>query len=50
MLFRSEVEGLSRAEACNVLAVADTNLRVLLFRARHRLRECLEKRWGEARA
>ncbi len=44
-----EVEGLTRAEACNVLAVADTNLRVLLFRARHRLRECLEKSWEEAR-
>ncbi|MBI3298910.1 MAG: sigma-70 family RNA polymerase sigma factor [Elusimicrobia bacterium] len=41
-----EVEGLEPEEIRNVLEVSDTNLRVLLFRARHRLRECLEKRWG----
>jgi RNA polymerase sigma-70 factor (ECF subfamily) len=39
-----EVEGMSTAEICNVLGVTDTNLGVLLFRVRNRLRECLEKR------
>jgi RNA polymerase sigma-70 factor (ECF subfamily) len=39
-----EVEGMSTAEICNVLEVTDTNLGVLLFRVRNRLRECLEKR------
>jgi RNA polymerase sigma-70 factor (ECF subfamily) len=39
-----EVEGLTTAEICNALSVTDTNLGVLLFRVRNRLRECLEKR------
>jgi RNA polymerase sigma-70 factor (ECF subfamily) len=39
-----EVEGMATAEICNVLGVSDTNLGVLLFRVRNRLRECLEKR------
>jgi RNA polymerase sigma-70 factor (ECF subfamily) len=39
-----EVDGLSTEEICNVLEVTDTNLGVLLFRVRNRLRECLEKR------
>ena len=46
--FLKEAEGESTEEICNVLGVSDTNLRVLLFRARLRLRECLEKTW-EAR-
>ena len=45
--FLKEAEGLSTEEACNVLAVSGTNLRVLLFRARLRLRECLERRWED---
>lgn len=40
-----EVEGLGQEEARNILDVSGTNFRVLLFRARHRLRECLERRW-----
>ncbi len=39
-----EVEGLTTKEICNVLEVSDTNVGVLLFRVRNRLRECLEKR------
>lgn len=39
-----EVDGFSTAEICNILEVTDTNLGVLLFRVRNRLRECLEKR------
>lgn len=38
-----EVEGLRTAEICKILEVTDTNLGVLLFRVRNRLRECLEK-------
>lgn len=37
-----DIEGLSAAEVCNVLAVSDTNQRVLLHRARSRVRAALE--------
>ena len=37
-----EVEGMSTEEICNILDVSRTNLGVLLFRGRNRLRECLE--------
>lgn len=37
-----EVEGLETAELCNVLEITVTNLGVILYRARNRLRECLE--------
>jgi RNA polymerase sigma-70 factor (ECF subfamily) len=39
-----EVEGYDTAEICNILEVTANNLGVLLFRARNRLRECLEAR------
>ena len=37
-----EVEGLVSEEICKILEVSRTNLGVLVFRARNRLRECLE--------
>jgi len=37
-----DVQGMSTAEICNILAVSRTNLGVLLHRVRNRLRECLE--------
>lgn len=42
-----EVDHLSTAEVCNVLDISVTNLRVLLFRARNKLRECLERKWED---
>ena len=39
-----EVEGLVSEEICKILGVPRTNLGVLIFRARNRLRECLEAR------
>lgn len=43
-----QVEGLSTAEICKILEVSDTNLGVMLYRVRNRLRECLEAKgvWG----
>ena len=37
-----EVEGLSTDEICKILGVTSTNLGVMLYRIRNRLRECLE--------
>ncbi len=42
-----DVEGLSAAEACNVLDVGETNQRVLLHRGRSALRALLAERWRE---
>ena len=42
-----EVDRQSPEEIRNILGVADTHLRVLLFRARTRLRDCLEGKWGK---
>ncbi|MGH7559710.1 MAG: RNA polymerase sigma factor [Gemmatimonadales bacterium] len=39
-----ELEGLGPEEVCKVLEVSRNNLGVLLFRARNRLRECLERK------
>lgn len=39
-----EVEEMTTPEICKKMAISSTNLGVLLFRARNRLRECLEKR------
>ena len=40
-----EIEGLSTQEICKILEVSTTNMGVMLFRARNRLRECLESKW-----
>ncbi|MCL5965924.1 MAG: sigma-70 family RNA polymerase sigma factor [Deltaproteobacteria bacterium] len=40
-----EIEGLGTADICKVLSVSETNLWVILHRARMRLRKCLEARW-----
>lgn len=37
-----EIEGFETEEICNILQVSGNNLGVLLYRARNRLRECLE--------
>lgn len=39
------VEGRETEDVCKILGVTTTNLGVLLFRARNKLRECLEKKW-----
>ncbi|MEE8366727.1 MAG: sigma-70 family RNA polymerase sigma factor [Thermoanaerobaculia bacterium] len=42
-----EVEALSTEEICKILDVSTTNIGVMLFRARNRLRECLETKWEQ---
>ena len=37
-----EVEELTTEEICNVLEITPTNLGVMMYRVRNRLRECLE--------
>ena len=37
-----EVEGFDTGDVCKILEVSANNLGVILFRARNRLRECLE--------
>jgi RNA polymerase sigma factor (sigma-70 family) len=44
-----ESERQTTAEICKILDVSETNLGVLLFRARNKLRECLEKKWESGR-
>lgn len=40
-----EVMGLETREICSALGITQSNCWVLLFRARMRLRECLERNW-----
>lgn len=39
-----EMEGMETAEICKILDVSVTNVSVMMFRARNRLRECIEAR------
>lgn len=47
--YLKEVEGEDTQSLCKILEVSATHLGVLLFRARNKLRECLEKKWGNSR-
>jgi RNA polymerase sigma-70 factor, ECF subfamily len=38
------------AEICKELAITSTNCHVMLYRARMRLRECVETNWFSGRA
>ena len=40
-----EVMGMDTAEICDSLGITDSNCWVLLYRARMKLRECLERNW-----
>lgn len=41
-----EIEDQSTTDICNIMSVTVTNLGVLLFRAKNRLRTCIEKKAG----
>ena len=43
-----EIEGMSTQEICKILEASSTNVGVMLFRARNRLRECLEGKWEQS--
>jgi len=40
-----EVDGLDSSEICKVLDITETNLWVMIYRARSKLRRCLESNW-----
>jgi RNA polymerase sigma-70 factor (ECF subfamily) len=42
-----EIDGAGTGEICKVLNLSETNLWVILHRARMHLRRCLEVRWFE---
>jgi RNA polymerase sigma-70 factor (ECF subfamily) len=45
---RRELEGSSAEEICNELEITSTNLWVMLYRARNKLKTCLEENWFRA--
>lgn len=40
-----EIDGMTTREICKILEISETNLWVILHRARMRLRDCLEANW-----
>lgn len=44
-----DIEGWSSAEVCNILQISETNQRVILHRARSRVRQALERYFEETR-
>jgi RNA polymerase sigma-70 factor (ECF subfamily) len=50
VLVLRDVEGLSSGEVCNIAGITDTNQRVLLHRARSRVRAALERHLAAAEA
>ncbi len=45
--YMKTVEGEETETICKMLDISPTNLGVLLYRARLKLRECLERQWGK---
>jgi len=43
-----EIDDVSTEDICKALSISPTNLWVILHRARHKLRDCLEKNWFRA--
>ena len=48
MLTLRDLEGFSAAEVCNALDLSETNQRVLLHRARAKVRQALEDHFEDA--
>ena len=40
-----ELEGKKGDEICNLMEISPTNLGVIIYRARMRLRKCLQSQW-----
>jgi RNA polymerase sigma-70 factor (ECF subfamily) len=45
-----EIDGVPSKEVCTILSISDSNLWVMLHRARMGLRECLEMNWFDTPA
>lgn len=48
VILMRDLEGFGSEETCNALEISETNQRVLLHRARAKVRQALEKHFGEA--